>query len=82
MGRNVTLTLDPDVLASARALADAEGVSLSTWVAAKVRQEVRAHNVQAYAAWSREHAAQSQEVAAYRRAAADTAASNWAGSEW
>ena len=82
MGRNVTLTLDPDVLAGARAIAEAEGVSLSTWLAAKVRNEVRIHNARAYAAWWREHIAHDEEAAAFDRAAADTAAQSWAGSEW
>jgi hypothetical protein len=82
MGRNVTLTLDPDVLAGARALAEAEGVSLSTWLAAKVRQEVRTHNARAYAAWWRQNAAHDHEAAAFDQAAADTAAKSWAGSEW
>lgn len=82
MGRNVTLTLDPDVLAGARALAEAEGVPLSTWLAAKVRQEVRAHNARTYAAWWTQDAELDDEVAAFDRAATDTAAASWAGSEW
>jgi hypothetical protein len=82
MGRNVTLTLDPDVLAAARTLAEADGVSLSSWLAGKVRQEVREHNVRAYTAWWREHAAQDPESVVFDRAAAETAAASWAGSEW
>jgi hypothetical protein len=82
MGRNVTLTLDPDVLAGARALAEAEGVPLSTWLAAKVRREVRAHNAHAYAAWWKQHTESDEEAVAFDRAAAETAAASWAGSEW
>jgi hypothetical protein len=82
MGRNVTLTLDPDILAGARALAAAEGVPLSTWLAAKVRQEVRASNARAYAAWCQERAASTPETMAFDEAATATAAASWAGSEW
>jgi hypothetical protein len=82
MGRNVTLTLDPDILAGARALAAAEGVPLSTWLAAKVRQEVRSSNARAYAAWCQEQAASTPEATAFDEAATVTAAASWAGSEW
>jgi hypothetical protein len=81
MGRNVTLTLAPDVIAGARALAEAEGLPLSAWLAAKVRQEVRAHNTRAYAAWQAAHG-DSAESAAFDQASSDTAAASWAGSEW
>ena len=81
MAHNVTLTLAPDVLAGARSLAAAEGVPLSTWLAGKVRREVRAHNVRAYAAW-RAAEVDSEESVAFDRAAADTVAESWADSEW
>jgi hypothetical protein len=79
MSKNVTLTLDPDVIAGAKALADAEGVSVSAWLAGKVRREVRARNLDAYRAWQAEHR---EELAAFDQAAAETAAASWAGSEW
>jgi hypothetical protein len=82
MGRNVTLSLDPEVLAGARALAEAEGVPLSTWLAARVRREVREHNIKAYTAWCANNMHAGPEVAAFDQAASTTVAASWAGSEW
>ncbi|MBN1172350.1 MAG: hypothetical protein JXA67_09265 [Micromonosporaceae bacterium] len=78
----MTLTLDPDVLAGAKALAEAEGVPLSTWLAAKVRQEVRAHNARAYATWWGQNSNSHPETVAFDQAVAGTTSSSWTGSEW
>jgi hypothetical protein len=80
MGRNVTLTLDPAVIEAAKAMADARGMSVSTWLAAKVREEVRAHNQRNYVDWLR--TVDAAESRAFDKMAADTAAESWAGSEW
>jgi hypothetical protein len=81
MGRNVTLTFDPDTLAGARALAQAEGMPLSTWLAAKVRREVRAHHARAYTHWWKQNQ-NNAEADAFDHAATNAATTSWAGSEW
>lgn len=78
---NVTITLADDVLDDARALAKEQGLSMSAWIAAKVKRDMRDRHLAAYKAW-RPGPEESAELEAFDRASEASTAASWSESAW
>lgn len=78
---NVTIALPDDVLAGAKELARERGLSVSAYLADRLRRDLRDRNLRAYQAWAATNVDQA-DLAAFDAASAAAVAESWSDSKW